>query len=186
VSSGNSNSSVDREAGLLVDFVNTWDQDEGIDAIADAAALESWIRGSDGEVGAAEIDEAGHHRVLALRGALRALMLANNGRPADDQAVAPLRAAAARARYRTVLGAEGELELAPEGEGAPAFEARLLLALERLQATGAWPRLKVCPDETCEWAFFDESRNRSRTWCSMEVCGNRAKTRRYRRRRATT
>lgn len=36
-------------------------------------------------------------------------------------------------------------------------------------------RLKVCPN--CEWLFIDKSRNRSRAWCDMAVCGNRAKAR---------
>jgi predicted RNA-binding Zn ribbon-like protein len=36
-------------------------------------------------------------------------------------------------------------------------------------------RLKICPN--CEWLFIDQSRNRSRTWCDMTVCGNRAKAR---------
>lgn len=36
-------------------------------------------------------------------------------------------------------------------------------------------RMKVCPN--CEWLFLDRSKNRSRTWCDMAVCGNRAKAR---------
>lgn len=36
-------------------------------------------------------------------------------------------------------------------------------------------RLKICPN--CEWLFIDRSKNRSRTWCDMAVCGNRAKAR---------
>jgi predicted RNA-binding Zn ribbon-like protein len=36
-------------------------------------------------------------------------------------------------------------------------------------------RLKICPN--CEWLFIDRSRNRSRNWCDMAVCGNRAKAR---------
>jgi predicted RNA-binding Zn ribbon-like protein len=36
-------------------------------------------------------------------------------------------------------------------------------------------RLKICPN--CEWLFIDKSRNRSRNWCDMTVCGNRAKAR---------
>jgi hypothetical protein len=35
------------------------------------------------------------------------------------------------------------------------------------------------------WAFYDHARNRSRTWCSMDACGNRAKARAYRARRAS-
>ena len=36
-------------------------------------------------------------------------------------------------------------------------------------------RLKICPN--CQWLFIDKSRNRSRNWCDMTVCGNRAKAR---------
>jgi predicted RNA-binding Zn ribbon-like protein len=40
-------------------------------------------------------------------------------------------------------------------------------------------RLKSCPADDCGWLFLDESRNRRRKWCSMEICGNRAKARRH-------
>jgi predicted RNA-binding Zn ribbon-like protein len=46
---------------------------------------------------------------------------------------------------------------------------------------GTWGRLKAC--RNCNWSFYDYSPNRSATWCSMQLCGNRAKTRAYRRRR---
>jgi len=39
--------------------------------------------------------------------------------------------------------------------------------------------LRECPGEGCAWLFVDTSRNRTRRWCSMEVCGNRAKARRH-------
>jgi predicted RNA-binding Zn ribbon-like protein len=38
-------------------------------------------------------------------------------------------------------------------------------------------RLKICPN--CQWLFLDRSRNRSRTWCDMTVCGNRVKASRH-------
>jgi predicted RNA-binding Zn ribbon-like protein len=40
-------------------------------------------------------------------------------------------------------------------------------------------RVKECRSETCSWMFIDESRNRSRRWCDMSDCGNRAKVRRF-------
>jgi predicted RNA-binding Zn ribbon-like protein len=41
-------------------------------------------------------------------------------------------------------------------------------------------RVGECADERgCSWLFFDTSRNRSRRWCSMDSCGNRAKARRH-------
>lgn len=40
-------------------------------------------------------------------------------------------------------------------------------------------RLKKCPSANCAWIFLDTSRNGTRRWCDMKVCGNRAKARRY-------
>ncbi|TMC72824.1 MAG: hypothetical protein E6J13_04655 [Chloroflexi bacterium] len=40
-------------------------------------------------------------------------------------------------------------------------------------------RVKQCASQTCEWVFLDRSRNRSRRWCDMSDCGNRAKARRF-------
>jgi predicted RNA-binding Zn ribbon-like protein len=36
-------------------------------------------------------------------------------------------------------------------------------------------RIKQCPGEHCGWVFFDMTKNGSRRWCEMKVCGNRAK-----------
>jgi len=44
-------------------------------------------------------------------------------------------------------------------------------------------RVKFCPGEGCGWLFLDTSRNGRRRWCEMDVCGSRAKMRRYHQRR---
>lgn len=44
-------------------------------------------------------------------------------------------------------------------------------------------RVRECPGEHCGWLFLDETKNASRRWCEMEVCGSRAKMQRYRERR---
>jgi predicted RNA-binding Zn ribbon-like protein len=62
--------------------------------------------------------------------------------------------------------------------------AELIARVHRAQMDGTWDRLKVCPDTTCHWAFYDGSRNRSSRWCNMGVCGNRHKVRAFRERRA--
>lgn len=67
--------------------------------------------------------------------------------------------------------------------GARRCLARVATAVTDRMIDGAWPRLKVCWETTCRWAFLDTSRNRSRNWCSMSSCGNRTKTRAYRARR---
>jgi predicted RNA-binding Zn ribbon-like protein len=60
--------------------------------------------------------------------------------------------------------------------------AELLAIIQRAAVDGSLARLKVCADHECRWAFYDQSKNRSRSWCNMAVCGNRAKAREYRRR----
>jgi predicted RNA-binding Zn ribbon-like protein len=175
--------SVEPEAELLVAFLNTRDLEEETDSIGEAAGLRFWIAATTGKR-VPVVDGEDHGRLLTLRESLRALLRANNGGKASRQELAPLREAAERCRYRPEISPAGRLALAPDASGVAGFEARLLLAVERIQSHGAWPRLKTCTDEGCQWAFYDSTRNRSRTWCSMEECGNRQKTRRYRERRS--
>lgn len=52
-------------------------------------------------------------------------------------------------------------------------------ALDLLRA-GVEERIKLCPAEDCGWLFLDGSKNNSRIWCDMAVCGNRMKARRHR------
>jgi predicted RNA-binding Zn ribbon-like protein len=40
-------------------------------------------------------------------------------------------------------------------------------------------KVKECGDKACRWFFLDSSRNQSRRWCAMKDCGNRAKARRF-------
>ncbi len=52
-----------------------------------------------------------------------------------------------------------------------------------LLTSGELSLVRECASETCGWLFMDNSRNRSRRWCDMKSCGNRAKVRRYYHRR---
>ena len=174
------------EVDLLVDFVNTRDVEGQTDALADPAAVNAWIAAHteiDAPAGAAA-DLDAQRKLLALREALRDLLRVNAGDSAAAPDLTPLREAVAQSRYRAGLSPEGLVCINADGESLPALEARLLLAMELVQLLGAWPRLKACAADSCQWAFYDTSRNRSRTWCSMEECGNREKTRRYRSRKA--
>jgi predicted RNA-binding Zn ribbon-like protein len=89
---------------------------------------------------------------------------------------------AERVGLRVRFAANGESALVPAGEGMDAVVAELIGIVHEAMSDGTWTRLKACRSETCEWGFYDRSRNRSGTWCSMAVCGNRQKARSYRRR----
>jgi len=49
-----------------------------------------------------------------------------------------------------------------------------------LLASDSHKRLQECASDTCGWFFLDLTKNRSRRWCAMSGCGNRAKVRRFR------
>jgi predicted RNA-binding Zn ribbon-like protein len=80
--------------------------------------------------------------------------------------------------------------LAPAGAGLIDFEWREGDALDRplwpvavsaavLASSDEATRVKECATENCNWLFLDASKNRSRRWCEMKECGNRAKARRH-------
>jgi predicted RNA-binding Zn ribbon-like protein len=52
-------------------------------------------------------------------------------------------------------------------------------AMDVLTSREERERIHKCESPTCDWLFLDTSRNRSRRWCDMKSCGNRAKARRY-------
>jgi len=114
-------------------------------------------------------------RARPLREAFRALALANNGRPLEPAAVETINAAAARLSLRLDDG--GHVQLDDHGD---ALDRLVAIALGAM-LDGTWRRLKAC--RNCRWSFYDHSPNRSATWCSMQLCGNRSKTRTYRTRR---
>jgi predicted RNA-binding Zn ribbon-like protein len=87
---------------------------------------------------------------------------------------------------RVAFDADGAPRLEPVASGLDRAVAELYAIIERAAVDGTWERLKVCGDHGCRWAFYDHSKNRSRSWCNMAVCGNRAKAREYRRRQRPT
>ncbi|WP_378948619.1 CGNR zinc finger domain-containing protein [Mesorhizobium sp. ANAO-SY3R2] len=62
-----------------------------------------------------------------------------------------------------------------------AFEAALAVSALSLMAADSLGRMRICPN--CRWLFIDRSRNGSRLWCDMAVCGNRQKAKRHYNRR---
>jgi predicted RNA-binding Zn ribbon-like protein len=158
-------------------FDNTVDLEHGREWLATPADLAAWLRERGlGDPG--PVDAAGLDRALALREALRALLRANGGEPVDAAAVAVVNRAAAGVSVR--VGPEGGAALEVAETGVDAALARIVAVVLAAMLDGSWRRLKVC--RQCRWAFWDGSRNRSAAWCSMQLCGNRTKTRAYRRR----
>jgi len=53
----------------------------------------------------------------------------------------------------------------------------------QLMLSDAMERVRACGADTCRWLFLDTSKNHTRRWCNMKVCGNRMKARRFQARR---
>ncbi len=53
----------------------------------------------------------------------------------------------------------------------------------QLMLSDALARVRACEADSCRWLFLDTSKNHTRRWCKMKVCGNRAKARRFQERR---
>jgi predicted RNA-binding Zn ribbon-like protein len=60
----------------------------------------------------------------------------------------------------------------------------LAQAGSELMLSGAMERVRACGAESCRWLFLDTSKNHTRRWCNMKVCGNRMKARRFQARHA--
>jgi predicted RNA-binding Zn ribbon-like protein len=173
------------ELELVRAFLNTNDIEEGRDELATPQAYTSWLRGHgllDEGVDASPEDL---QRALAVREALRGLTLANNGGPLYPVDLATLNRASAESALRVRFLAARSARLESDRRDAAAALARILSAVFTAMVDGSWQRLKACRRHTCRWAFYDRSKNRSSTWCSMQVCGNRTKAETYRRRRQT-
>ena len=145
-------------------FVNSVDLERALDWLPD------WLdeRGLGGEL----------ERARELREALRSLVLANNGAAVDPAALEVVNSAAARLPLQ--LGPDRRLRIGVAPDGLDGIVATALGAM----LDGSWARLKAC--RNCCWSFYDYSPNRSATWCSMQLCGNRKKTRAYRSRLRAT
>lgn len=178
---------------LALDLANTvvlrGDAARGFDRFADVAELPRFAAA------------ASHHRSAELQG--RTLEVANAERAAPaviairEAADAAFRHAANEGRLRSGALAEmlklcaaamaggAPLELAAElrlvpGNGAVALETAAAVSALSLLQPATMQRLRVCAN--CRWLFLDSSRNKSRIWCDMAVCGNRHKARRHYRR----
>jgi predicted RNA-binding Zn ribbon-like protein len=172
------------ELATLQRFVNTLDLEDGVELLETPADLRRWLAHHDLAAPSTRIAEADFKRAIEVREAFRAVLHSNNGAPLERGAVETLDAAARDAELTVRWDEHGDAELVPARTGLEGAFGKLLAIAYRARVEGTWARLKACPEHTCGWAFYDHSRNRSSTWCSMAVCGNRAKARAFRERRA--
>jgi predicted RNA-binding Zn ribbon-like protein len=177
---------------LALDFVNTQDGDPPLECLRDYGDLVAWsvwvglLTAGEGELLRGESErgseDAGvaYRDALELRGALYGVFRAvAEGGDAPWRGLEILRGYEREALSRGTL-VQGDRGFDWEWKDGRDL-ARMLWpvahAATELLTSGDLDRLKLCAG--CYWVFLDASRNHSRRWCTMEVCGTDEKKRRY-------
>ena len=177
-----------------LDFVNTVGLSHGkhFDDLATTRQAVDWLRertGLDPALVPGSSDSAATlARVARVRAAFRELWDATvEQRQPDRTAIREINRVL---RHRSVL----ELEAGPidttgrglrlssrfTGDEIDCALAELAEPLVRTVGGADAGRTRICDNEECRWAFFDDSRTHRRRWCDMASCGNRAKAARHR------
>ncbi len=106
------------------------------------------------------------------------------GQSPSPRALRALLALGPRAARTSVVREDGRLRWRwPVGEGLDDLLGPVIWSALTLLTSDAARDVRACAAPNCRWLFLDRTRNRSRRWCTMLVCGNRAKVRRHHARR---
>lgn len=167
-------------------FANTLDVEDGIDQLETPESFKKWLLEADLVEPGYEIHP--HHLRIAreLRDTLRDSLASNSAGTPDPEATRELarRAGTVQIDLRPDDAGHLALDLSPASSLAVLGSQLMAIAFQS-QIEGTWERLKLCENPECRWAFYDNSRNRSGSWCRMGLCGNRLKNRAYRERHRT-
>jgi predicted RNA-binding Zn ribbon-like protein len=185
-----------RDVGPLKERLNSYD--DLVDWAEEARALPDQVPGDLRK--AAEQHPKAAARVLedarTLREALyrifRAFAATTNIHSASAEDMALLNSVFRRANEHRTLCCS-QMKLAANTHGAPTFDWKwnecgaeldrvlwpVALAAADLVTAADPQRIKECGGNNCNWLFLDQSKNRSRRWCTMEDCGSRVKAKRH-------
>jgi predicted RNA-binding Zn ribbon-like protein len=169
---------------LVESFLNSVDVSSSADDLADVDSFQRWLRDHDRGGDAPGVTAESLEWARQLRTELRGVLRHHHG---DDVPVDPDALAKLTEPVRLGIGFAPHGGVFPQatGTGVARFLGEILGAIVVASIDGEWRRLKLCSASDCAVVYYDTSKNRSKRWCSMQVCGNRAKTRAYYRRRGS-
>jgi predicted RNA-binding Zn ribbon-like protein len=163
----------------VVDLLNSIDLEDGTDELASKATFSAWLasRVGSGPARRATARDLGNAR--SIRDALRALAAHNSGEPLAESSLARGSAALGELPIEVQFVADRSA-VTVGGKGVERYLGEIVADYVRAQEQHRWRRIKLCASPECRWAYWDDSKNASRRWCAMGVCGSRNKMRAYR------
>ena len=173
----------DRTSALAVDFINTYGLPSGSEKLTDCATLKALFERHHASYHG-PITDADLVKVRDLRERLRQAFTAGDEHRAVEVLNDLLDESEARPHLTNHDGENWHLHFASDDSSLLDWlTAYTAMGLAIVIADEGFDRLKVCEGERCEDVFVDMSKNRSRRYCSAEVCGNRASVAAYRQRK---
>lgn len=165
---------------LAQDLLNTVDIESGCDRLRTIAELTTFAaaRGWPGlAFTGSDVSETRRFRE-ALRDACRG----HAGSRVPTASSALLRYTLATSPLVLSIDDDGGARAAPMAglDGSSALIAAVAAAILNAATAGTWPRLKTCAAHRCQWVYYDHSPAGRGRWCTMSICGSRAKMRAYR------
>lgn len=149
----------------------------GGDALRDPDRFKDFCRSLEIDHTELKVDET----LLKMMRDLRAAVATCIEEPSSKSSQA-LEQISAKAQLVLRVDDEGLPMLSSAAAGSSSIPALFVLAVAASSGDGGWSRIRVCDAPECSKAFFDSTRSRTRRWCSMSTCGNRAKVSEHRQR----
>jgi predicted RNA-binding Zn ribbon-like protein len=166
---------------IVQSFVNSVDLEDGTDAFATFADFSTWVE-RHLDVPVSTLKPADLDCAIDVREALRDVLEAHTGHEPPAESLDWVNALLSRAPLEMQFLPSGEPRLVAQTGGMDGVIAALAAGILAGARDGTWQRLKICRSDSCRWAFYDRSKNRSSVWCNMATCGSKSKVRAYRKR----
>ena len=170
---------------LVQALVNTLNAETGRDLLGTAAQAARWLAAARLLPAGSALTGAQQAALLELREATRQVLGGHIDQREDPEAAGRLTMALAPCRLTLAVDPAGGVRLvSADQDPFSRVIGGVAAAIAEAATAGTWARLKCCPGRRCGWAFYDRSASSRSRWCSMQICGARAKMRAYRDRQA--
>ncbi|MFY1688642.1 CGNR zinc finger domain-containing protein [Plantactinospora sp. WMMB782] len=165
---------------LVQNLLNTVDMGAGRDRLRTIAELTAFAA-ANGATGLS-FTESDVSEIRRFREALRDACRGHAGSEVPAPSVAALRHALATSPLLLTIDGTGATRAVPVAGlgGSAALIAEVAAGILNAATAGTWPRLKACAAHRCQWVYYDHSPAGRSRWCTMSICGSRAKMRAYR------